>query len=316
MAWPTPDLDGLLLTDNSNGRRWLHALCRAVNEREGCLGFTKTEFVKADGTEAADITFDDLEGGWIGGTNDCAITNLNRCMAALKAMLTHRPDPVLTGPAYLFNTFKDGSGSSATDWTLSSLQTDIGLGAFPDETPDWASLNFWKQMKEALDRMIYGRRAMGKTSATCTVKAEAAWPPTTGAGSAYPTNFPLEGEITWHWDGSFGITRTAATIYFDCSTMAGTLTESYLNTVKAKSGTWAADPAYTLGGITIPSSEPGGLQQQTTSDITIGSNNSLAFDFNTTPPGSALSGGSWWQGMSVYYADLYIDLSPELTDQA
>jgi len=44
----------------SAARTAMFELCRAVNEREGAAAQTKTEFYKADGSEAADLTSADL----------------------------------------------------------------------------------------------------------------------------------------------------------------------------------------------------------------------------------------------------------------
>jgi len=93
MAWPTPALDDAILSNDTAGRRWLHALCTAINEREGCLGVTKSKFLKGSGGEAANLDVSDLIGLWIGGPNDGAITNLNRCMAAVKG-LVKQPHPL------------------------------------------------------------------------------------------------------------------------------------------------------------------------------------------------------------------------------
>lgn len=320
MAWPTPALDGLLLTENSNGRRWLHALCQALNEREGCLGLTKTEFVKADGTEAADISFADLEGGWIGGANDCAITNLNRCMTGLKAMLSE----TAVNPFNTYYHFLNSSGSGGSSYTLAALQTAVGLGAFPNEADSWTDLNFWKQLKSAFDLLIYCRKelpiARGNVSQRTGSGADvaAAWAdaytdtPSTVGGGSFSSN-----HLGFVASGVFATFREGpTTVGVNSTALAGVLTESYLRCQMNCDAHGSTFPAgWTIGGIHITSTTNADVA---TTDITLGANDSIAFDSDSSAPSSVpLPNPGFFNGPgSVLWATLYYDIETELTDQA
>lgn len=319
MAWPTPDLDGLLLTDNSNGRRWLHALCRAVNEREGCLGLTKTQFMKADGSEAADIAFDDLLGGWIGGANDCAITNLNRCMAGVKGMITATP---ISGFGS-YSLFMDESGSGGTGYTLSSLQSAVGLGAFPDETPDWANLNFWKQIKGALDLMLFCRKQLAVSRGTVSQRIGAdsnsadAWaaayadtPATVSGAGTFHLGFLVSGSSTYLATFREG----PSSITINSTALSGVLTESYLNCQYVVNAGGSGFPAgWTVGSLHVTSTVNGNLS---TPDITLGNNDTLTVDCDSAAPSTQLVPTNITANGTTNYADLYFDIAGELEDQA
>jgi hypothetical protein len=336
MAWPTPALDGLLLTDNSNGRRWLHALCQAVNERQLALGLSLTEFVKADGTEDADITFADLEGGWIGGPDDCAITNLNRCMAAIKSMLTQ----VTT--VGTFDTFLESAAYGATAWTLSSLQTDIGLGAFADEATDWAELKFWKQMKEALDRMTFCRKVSVASGGSVKKKAggpylndiEQSWDDAVADTPASDTwAFTKQAGIFNYgnrsgFDVSAGVDMLVESKCFFVNACLGSLEEAYYNVIAVATAYVA--PAWELGpvGGTMVSFADSFSGNVAGADLALASSNQSEYGFTftlpgTVPPGSVTSPPSgagsftgYWCYLNAQYADFYIDITAELTDQS
>lgn len=320
MAWPTPALDGLLLTDNSNGRRWLHALCQALNEREGCLGMPKTEFLKADGTEAADITFADLEGGWIGGANDCAITNLGRCMTGLKAMLT----VTSVNPFNTYSQFVNSSGSGGSSYTLAALQTAVGLGAFPNAPDSWIDLNFWRQLQDAFDLLIYCRKelpiARGNVSQRTGsgVDVAAAWAdayadtPSTVGGGSFTSN-----HLGFVSSNVFATFREGpTTVGVNSTALAGVLTDSYLYCSMICDAYGSPFPAgWTIGGIHITSTTNALVA---TTDITLGANDSISFDCDSAAPSSVPlpNPGSFNGAGTVQWATLYYDIATELTDQA
>lgn len=320
MAWPTPTLDEVILTENSNGRRWLHALCRALNQREGCLGLTKTEFMIADGSEAADPEFDDFLGLWVGGENDGAITNLGRCMTGLKAMLTATDVDGFGSHSQFF----DESGSGGSGYTLSSLQTAVGLGSFPDAPESWADLNFWKQLQQAFDLLIYCRKQLPITRGTVSERLgggagiAASWaaayadsPSTVGGGSFLNPHlcFVSDGTLTTFREGP-------TTIAVNSSALAGVLTESFLQcqlTVNAH-GSGFPD-GWTIESVHVTSTVNNALVAS--SDINLGENTVLAFDCDDDAPATSPVVSAPFQAVgTVYWADLYYDIAGELEDQA
>jgi hypothetical protein len=98
MAWTVPTYAGTYMGGTpSNARTAMFELCRAVNERQAALALTKTEFFKADGTEAADITLADILNIRAAGVESNAEKNLKRVRGAIIAMLAGASfDPVFT----------------------------------------------------------------------------------------------------------------------------------------------------------------------------------------------------------------------------
>lgn len=128
----------------SASRTALHALCRGVNERQAAINITKTQFYKADGTEAADLVIDDLEKLRAAGPSNPARANLERVRLAIVSMLT---------AGY----FMDASGGSATVLTVGSVETAIG-SSVSDEPERINEARYWQALQDALDLMIYARR--------------------------------------------------------------------------------------------------------------------------------------------------------------
>jgi len=323
MAWPTPALDDLILTDGTphcGGKVWLHALCLALNEREGCLGMTKTEFLKADLSEASDLAISDFTGMWIGGPDDGALTNLGRCMTGLKAMLT----VTAVNTINTYSQFVNASGSGGSSYTLSALQTAVGLGAFPDAPDSWTDLNFWKQLQEAFDLLIYCRKQLpiargnvnqrtgsGVNLAATWADAYADTPSTVGGGSF------LSNHLGFVSSDVFATFREGpTTVGVDSTALAGTLTDSYLYCQMACDAYGGTFPAgWTIGGIHITSTTNADVA---TTDITLGSNDSIAFDCDSSAPSSEPlpNPGFYSAGGTVLWATLYFDIAAELTDQA
>lgn len=320
MAWPTPTLNEMLLTENSNGRRWLHALCRALNQREACLGLTKTEFMLADGSESADPSFDDFLGLWVGGENDGAITNLGRCMTGLKAMLT-ATDVDLIGT---HSQFFDESGSGGSGYTLSSLQTAVGLGSFPDAPTLWTDLNFWKQLQGAFDLLIYCRKQLPITRGNVSERIgagsgiAAAWaaayadtPSTVGGGSL------LNPHMGFIADASLATFREGpTTIAVNSTGLSGTLTEAFLYCQLNVNAHGSGFPdGWTIESVHVTSTINNALIA--TPDIVLGENTVLDFDCDNDAPATSpvLSPPFQAQG-TVRWADVYFDIAGELEDQA
>jgi hypothetical protein len=84
MAWSTSTYAGLYAFGPDGVLKvGLFELFRAVNEREGLAGITKTEWYIADGSEAADIALADLTGMFLGANHR---TNLQRLYAGIRAL--------------------------------------------------------------------------------------------------------------------------------------------------------------------------------------------------------------------------------------
>jgi hypothetical protein len=146
MAWTHETFAGLRGTGQPSAWRVaMFELCRAVNERQAAHGFTKTLWVAADETETADISMDELYLLRITGITNRFELNCTRIMAAIKTMTPF---------------FSESSGISNA-WTVSSLQTAVGLGTFIDTPARAQQALFFQQCKDALDLLIYGRRSLG-----------------------------------------------------------------------------------------------------------------------------------------------------------
>lgn len=116
-------------------------LCRAVNERQAALDLTKTQFFKADGTEAADITLADLLNIEAMGVDCYAFQNLTRVRDAIISMVNG-------------GNFTETSGRSDL-WTKANLETAIGADLDADPIRPQEA-RYWQAMQDALDLLIYG----------------------------------------------------------------------------------------------------------------------------------------------------------------
>lgn len=332
MAWPTPALDDLIWTYDTGGKRWLHALCTAVNEREGCLGLTQTKFLKGAGGEAANLALSDLTGLWVGGPDDGAITNLNRCMVAVKD-LVKLPNPLFPSfPAFDYEAWSVGSGSGGGTYSLAEIETAVGLGTFPDATDRFTDLNFWKQIQGALDLMIYGRRliaasATGITQRTATgSSADNAWAnayaatPTTVSGSG--TQGQIELIVYDTGGGLYRATfRENATITINSTALSGVLTDAFLHASLISDTSPTKIPAsWDLGSYT--ESVLTGVHDIATTDLALGASSTLVFSANYTPSSTRPVGFGagitppYGGAGTISWADLYFDIAAELTDQA
>lgn len=332
MAWPTPALDSLIYTSSGKGAVWLHALCRALNERQGVLGKTKTQFIKSGGGEGADLSLADVQALWIGGASDGAITNLHRVMAGLKALVE-----TTIGPGLTTRPFMTSSGSSGPAYSLTSLQTAVGLGSFPDEADSWTDLNFWQQLKESFDLLIYCRAQLGVTidineyvTPTPQAAFQDAWD---DALAATPTLLEYDnlvgsrtgftGPFLGHRLSSFGSFPSITQSYqirvpsgnasLNASHLSGSLTESYYN---LRNGIHPDYPdEWTLGSHSLTTVTDGDLS---TTDLSIGVNNSIAWGATAVVPTTVPSrtGDNNDSTAVLAYAMLYFDIAAELTDQA
>lgn len=143
MAWTTATYAGQWAY-GANGvlKTALFELCRAVNERQDCIGLTKTAFAKADGTSGTDLALSDFTNMFTSGpTSEPFAQNCRAIMAAIKAMRPY---------------FCPASGID-TPYTLSELETAVGLGTFLDEPRKANDPLFFQQCQDALDLLIYAQ---------------------------------------------------------------------------------------------------------------------------------------------------------------
>lgn len=145
MPWTISTFAGLKANGiDSNWRVAGFELFRALNERQAAIGFAKTQFYKADGSQASDVTYAQLDGLKTSvGAGGRAITNMTRLQSGITAMVTA-------------GRFTVASGRS-TAWSLATLEAAIGtsLHDAPDGPVD---TRFWQAQKDALDLLIYAKQ--------------------------------------------------------------------------------------------------------------------------------------------------------------
>lgn len=151
MSWPVATYSGTAMGGiPSTARTALHALCQGINERQAAINITKTQFYKADGTEAADLATGDLENLRAAGPSSPARANLERVRLAIVSMLT---------AGYFMN----ASGGGATALTVGAVETAIG-SSISDEPERINEARYWQALQDALDLMIYARRIVAPTA--------------------------------------------------------------------------------------------------------------------------------------------------------
>ena len=325
MAWPTPSLDDMILTEGQNGARWLHALCMAVNERQAAIGIAQTQFQKSSGGTGVQLDLEEIIGLWVGGENDGAITNLNACMTAIKAMMTQ------TNTYGTFPYWLKEHGLGADSWALSSIQTDVGLGVFADAASSWTDMKFWKQIHGALERMTICRKVSPRGGSSFKERVgydsagtEESW----DAARADSPSTVSGGTIGWFASGIGGIfdpTPWVITLRNECSASfanacspLGTIDEAYY---VLSAGDATPGPAWKIKtGVSAEETVPAGTAGHFAApDVALSNSNFTQYrysaepsDLPTSPPVVAGGGGYWCQ-MTVSYVDIYI--TPYLTDQ-
>lgn len=146
MGWAIDTYNGLKTNGpDSNWRLGMFELCRAVNERQGALGTTKTVFFRGDGSESSDLSYADFL-GLVTTTVDFGnevFANLQRIQAAIVAML-----PLFT---------VDQGRSDA--YTLGTLEAAIGT-SLSDDPIRANEARFWQAQRDALDLLIHAWRTV------------------------------------------------------------------------------------------------------------------------------------------------------------
>lgn len=143
MPWSIPTYaDTYMGGSPSAARVALFELCRAVNERQGAVGITKTQFYKASGALASDVASADFAGIRASGTNSLAFRNLRKVRDAVVAMANS-------------GKFTQSSGRSSL-MTKTALETIIGDDVDADPIRPQEA-RFWQAMQDALDALIYAK---------------------------------------------------------------------------------------------------------------------------------------------------------------
>lgn len=331
MAWTTATYAGQwAYGENGVLKTALFELCRAVNERQDCINATKTIFKKADGTSGTDLALSDFTGMFTSGlsTNPFA-HNCRAIMTAIKAMAT---------------SFCPTSGI-ATPYTVSSLETAVGLGTFLDEPRKANDPLFFQQCQDALDLLIHARTSGTFAILSVLVKErraptivstdrEAVWDSAVGAT---PTN-PAAASATPYYEYSMGVDGK----YVTCSMMnefefvsiimtgrEGEITAAqYIGNFKGPAlgyGSGGGSMTAYIGTASFSATVGVGdsITQTVTADeteITIGSITDLKVtcDLPATCPLDALSGpgeSAHVEFNPVGWA-VFFDIAAELTDQA
>lgn len=117
-------------------------LGRAINEREGVKGLTKTQWYKGNGTQAADISQSDLVGLQIASSN--YKTNLTRIYASIRALCP------------FFIELSSGIPVDDTPWSSSSLGAFVGSTLSPTLTGmRITDPSILQVAQDALDQLLF-----------------------------------------------------------------------------------------------------------------------------------------------------------------
>ena len=318
MSWPTATLCGVKLFEGE-GKAWLHAICQAVNERQAAIDITKTEWILADGSEAADPVLADFDGIRVHGDDSPVRINMERAQNAIEAMLN---------AGY----FTEASGYS-DPWTVGSIVTDMGLGAFEFGDVQFHSLNYWAQMKEALDRMIYARRGVvfSPSGATVYRKSGLEGSPNDAWNEMYADSESSAaantGQLGWSVAaaGGFSVAAVATRLIENIA-----ITNSFSGVLSAIGYTvtnglsnYAGSIDVSIGSESFTFSGAGSVEVINVSgDLPLGSVGYVDFEITTTLPSSnpfSTGGGPPYVGSisSIFGGTyFYFDIAGELTDQA
>jgi len=334
MAWTIPTYAGTYMGGSpSNARTAMFELMRGVNERQGALGLTKTEFFKSDGSESADLSISDLINIRTTGVDSYSFLNLKRIRDAIID---------LVNGGY----FTETSGQSAI-LTKASLETAISGDLDPDPIRPQEA-RFWQVMQDALDRLIYAYGTFQFLPSTDTKNG---------------TQSNTESTLAAAWTGRADNTLTASLFKNKCflwyTTTSGANNKAYVVDSSdliykfdefIPAGYLSGNPAVQVYGVIAESwaqlnsitllgsgntfNSPSatvdfvvdGVSQtkafnDTTSYYTQISSPSITADFTITidaeaAPGTWVAATAGLYGWSVYLIHTYIDLATVLTDQS
>lgn len=313
MAWPG-DITQTIITSNGLGAKWMHAICLAVNERQGALGISKSSFFRADSTTGTDLPLEDIQG--ILTTSGSPRFNLDIARDAVISMLNN-------------GYFTETSGISDV-WTVANIETEMGLGAFTANMDRIQELLYWQRLKEALDLMIYARKPTAPTGGSRdSYTANSSTPQLAWDNllAASPGVFPVAGAgVSVVQTGTstptypLAMFRTCTGISIDLSSLAGTITGLEFQMSHNYTNSPVGTLDYTIGTTASSTISAAATVYLTgsTSEVTIGSTDTIDMDFDTLPtttPFDSVLGASLISA-SLTYAIPYYDITSELTDQA
>jgi len=337
MAWTYPTYANTYAIGTSGSIKYgMFELGRAINERQGYLGITKTQWYKADGTQAADIAITDLVGLQIASAN--YKTNIDRIYTAIRAMAS---------------SFKE-SGTSLTSYTTGTLETAIGATL----SPTLANVNIFQASlfqvaQDALDLLLYIAKTESVSTGATSDSVNEEFSGSYRSGIADPPSGELDtAQDAWDALGAYtysagqykgfnvNVHRYEALLYgteFDASRTVGSQNvevdfSSYGFTGNAES-TWYrvswsndfdSDCDWSFGGAggTALATDSGSLVYYIGTDIPLDSlvtiSLSTDYDASATVPAGTYSSptDSLVLDITPNQCVCVIDLTPYLTDQA
>lgn len=328
MAWTTDTYAGEWAYGvNGVLKTGLHELCLAVNERQGCIGLTKTQFQKADGTPGTDLALSDFTNMFTTGSTLIPFSqNCRSVMAGIKAMRQY---------------FAPTSGI-ATPYTLAGLEAAVGLGTFLDEPRKANDPLFFQQCHDALNLLIHAVRSgsfvtlsgttMDRRQQTIPADTdrEAVWD---SAAGATPTHPAAVAQMIYEYSMGVDDEYTNCNIYSNFESLSLNLTPYTGALTAAQYSGVTSSPSSTHGGsmtayigstpFTATVTAGGSVSQTLAADeteLTLGTVSDVVLDCDipATCPLEALSVPSNYarvQFVPVGWA-VYFDIAAELTDQA
>jgi len=342
MAWTYSTMDGLSI----------HALCttvqseliRAVNERRECLGLATVDFKYDDGSSekaypsAAD--FDGFPMVDVTGSNDYGISdelqsNLGKLQDQIQGLLDGS-----YAPHDRFSTTSTGD----TTYTVGSLETAVGLGAFPTtaNVKNFRDANLWQRMQDALDLMIYVLAYVDSGDTTKDQYEDSGSGTTEERWDDAKADTPSSASGSGQFAEIIGWESTAAGVFilddasktFATSKYSGSITREVVR-VYQEVDSMTSSVEFDVAGETITNTTSDGVS---TSDHTVSgkfttaSDSIVTWSINTTPPAShpfdgvsnryygrsyvALRSMEAGESLVTTITRINIDISGELTDQA
>jgi len=312
MGWTVSTYAGTKMGGQpSNARTAMFELMRGVNERQGAVNITKTQFYKTDGTLGSDLASSDIAEIEAFPPSQRAFLNLKKIRDAIIAMSNSGKFTTTTG--------------GSTQWTKATLETAIGtdLDADPIRTQE---ARFWQAMQDALDLLKFGRLAFSGTLSGTSMKREGtgatkgiAW---AAAVSDTPTPSSTVNEAYWENFGGLASIYDNVFTVVDLTNYSGTIIGGEYR-IQVGNGS-DIDIDWTAGDITgsLAQNASGGgsiynVVHSWTNTYSTGAPLSIPISIDTAVPASnpfiTLSSNVFVRIVSPVF---YTDLATILTDQA
>lgn len=314
MAWTINTYAGTKCTGQpSNWRTAMFELCRAVNERKVACGVAVTQFRITSGGLVNAPTMAQLEG-----------LRFNQAKENLIAIQDAIVD-MLEGFGPFNNIFFYEDDTFTTQWTVASMETDIGTN-LSSEPIRPQEARFWQAQKDALDRMIYIERRSGggtviseeRDSVTVNIDLQDAWDTAiadTPSASIHAPRYQMrfapttpQAFITDNADffytvpGFPGAIDSANYILFMSNTAGADFTGIFDMEINSVPATYEFGDPTTID------------VAADLSDVPVGSNFTIHVDLNV--PSTVPFTGNGNTGIVNIGVRYFIDISAELTDQA